>query len=519
MARTYTLYNLRIILVLTLGSFTFGYGFSVISNTIGQPGFIAYFNLANRSDYTNAIIGTINGLFCAGALFGALHVGWMCEARGRKETMYLASAVNILGGALETGSVNMAMFLVSRFIAGWGIGMMVVLIPIYQAEISPPNARGFLVGQHGTWIVLGYAVAGWVGAGTYYSSNLSFQWRFPIALAILPPLALALCSPWIPESPRWLLTKDRREEAWNIVRRLHGGDGDDPKLLQFAREEFYQMTEQVRVDAAAWNEGGWKGMLTKKSYQKRFWMGFFIQYAAQSTGAQVIYVYIITLYQNLGLTGGVPLILGAAYVTVAWLSNFAGALVLDRVGRKPLLITGLTGCMISLSLETAMIAQFAGTTNKAGLSMGVFFSFCFISFYGGGIDVVGYVYCSEIFPTHIRSQGVAWSLAGTFLSTLVYVECTPTALANIQWRYYIIFVCLTAVNVVIFYFWCPETKGLSLEEINALFGDEVVVHFSDATEKQRSDNAAKILAEDEGRDFPMQQTSGESVSTTAELKV
>ena len=221
MARTYTLYNLRIILVLTLGSLTFGYGFSVISNTIGQPGFIQYFNLQANTEYTNAITGTINGLYCAGALFGALHVGWMCEARGRKETMYLASAVNVVGGALETGSVNMAMFLVSRFIAGWGIGMMVVLIPIYQAEIcesqstamnermfltcnlAPPNARGFLVGQHGTWIVMGYAIAGWVGAGCYYSSNLSFQWRFPIALSVIPPLALAICAPWIPESPRW----------------------------------------------------------------------------------------------------------------------------------------------------------------------------------------------------------------------------------------------------------------------------------------------------------------------------
>lgn len=128
-----------------------------------------------------------------------------------------------------------------------------------------------------------------------------------------------------------------------------------------------------------------------------------------------------------------------------------------------------------------MIASFADTTNHAGLSMGVFFSFCFISFYGGGIDVVGYVYCSEfviptkrelfnvltpgtgeIFPTHIRSQGVAWSLVGTFLSTLVYVEAAPTALANIKWKYYIIFICLTFVNVIVFYFWCPEVceRGL-----------------------------------------------------------
>jgi MFS family permease len=69
--------------------------------------------------------------------------------------------------------------------------------------IAPPNARGFLVGQHGSWLVFGYAVAGWVGVGTYYSSNPSFQWRFPIALSCAPPLALLLCSPWIPESPRW----------------------------------------------------------------------------------------------------------------------------------------------------------------------------------------------------------------------------------------------------------------------------------------------------------------------------
>jgi MFS family permease len=135
MGRSFTLYNLRIILVLTLGSFTFGYGFSVISNTLGQPGFISYFNFENNPAHAQAITGTINGLFCTGAIFGSLTVGWMCESRGRKETMYLASIVNIVGEALEAGSINIAMFLVARFIAGWGIGMMVVLIPIYQAEI------------------------------------------------------------------------------------------------------------------------------------------------------------------------------------------------------------------------------------------------------------------------------------------------------------------------------------------------------------------------------------------------
>ena len=135
MGRGYSSYCLRVILILTLGSLTFGYGFSVISNTIGQPGFLSYFNLENNGARNQAITGAINGIFCAGATFGALMVGWMCEARGRKETLYAASAINILGEALEAGSVNIGMFLASRFIAGWGIGSIVVLVPLYQSEL------------------------------------------------------------------------------------------------------------------------------------------------------------------------------------------------------------------------------------------------------------------------------------------------------------------------------------------------------------------------------------------------
>ncbi|KAF2454782.1 hypothetical protein BDY21DRAFT_290691, partial [Lineolata rhizophorae] len=126
------------------------------------------------------------------------------------------------------------------------------------------------------------------------------------------------------ESPRWLLTRDRREEAWATVSRLRGDIRADEGSNICACEEFYQMAQQLRVDAAAWAQGGNKQLFTKPSYWKRIRMGFFIQ-------LQYL-VYITSLYQNLQLTGGIPLILGAAYVTVATLSNFFGALILDKVG-------------------------------------------------------------------------------------------------------------------------------------------------------------------------------------------
>jgi hypothetical protein len=117
---------------------------------------------------------------------------------------------------------------------------------------------------------------------------------------------------------------------------------------------------------------------------------------------------------------------------------------------------------------------------------------------------------AEIFPTHIRPQGMAWSLVGTFLSTLVYVELAPTALGRIQWRYYIVFICLTFANVVILYFWCPEvslqsrvyaddqTKGLSLEEIAGRFGDEVIVHINDTQDVDHKALRAQMDADKAG---------------------
>ncbi|KAH7907374.1 general substrate transporter [Hygrophoropsis aurantiaca] len=476
----YSAYNIRTILILTLGSLTYGYANSVLVNTLGQPGFLDYFGLAASTPHANEVLGAINGIFSAGGTIGALMAGYMCDKYGRKLTMNTAALISILGGGLQAGSVNTAMFLVGRIVTGWGVGMLVVLIPIFQAEVSPPSSRGLLVGQHGVWIVAANAIAGWIGVGTYYSTNMSFQWRFPMALQCLCPLALLCCSPWVPESPRWLLMQGRRAESWDIVSKLHTSTTDSEKT-SYAQQEFHQMVTQVELDSRAWIAGGgaWQ-MLTKPSYRKRMWMGFFTQYAAQATGAMVVYNYMVNLYKTLGLTGGVVLMLGATYVTVATAANFVASLIMDRVGRVRLLIIGLTGCMVFLSLECAMEALYVGTTNHMGNSLGVLFIFCFICFYAGGIDATSYVYCSEIFPTHIRSQGMAVSMAGTFLPTIVFLEVGPTALDRVGWKYYLLFICLTVVDIGVIWWYFPETKGLSLEEINVRFGDEVAVHFSDA---------------------------------------
>jgi len=496
-----TVYNLVIVFALCLGSLTYGYTFSIVSTTLGQPSWFEYFDLTQdptkpRYDFTNSIIGTMNGLFSVGGFFGAIFVGWACDFLGRKKTLLVATPIAIVGGVLQGGAVNIEMFLVGRVFGGFAVGILVVLVPLFQSEIAPPATRGFLVAQHGVILVLGYSLAAWVGVACYFSGSPGFQWRFPLCLQCVWPLALLILTPFLPESPRWLLMRDRNEEAWKITLRLHsGGDSVESGAAVFANEEFYQMSTQVRADKVrAAEETVWT-LFTKPSYRKRMICAFLTMFGAESTAILVVYNYSVLLYEGLGFKGSLPLILAAAYVTVAMCGNYINSLLIDRVGRVKLLLIGFSGCLISLCFEAAMVATYVGTTNHAGLDAGVFFLFLYITFYGCCVDANTFVYCSEIFPTHIRSRGLAFALAVLFLSTIAYLEAAPTAFAQVGWKYYLPFIILTSINIPLIWWLFPETKGLSLEEIGAVFGDEVVVHLTDLTDEERKE-LDKVIAAD-----------------------
>ncbi|OAL44212.1 general substrate transporter, partial [Pyrenochaeta sp. DS3sAY3a] len=480
----------KIIFALCLGSLCYGYAFSIISTTLGQPGFYSYFELAASSTepnyaYTNRIIGAMNGLFSAGAFMGCWTMGWMADALGRKKALIIATVLALIGGALQAGAAHIGMFLAARWLTGYGVGNLVTLIPIMQAEMSPPASRGFLVGQHGSGFILvaGYMIAGWIGYGCYFSTNLKFQWRFPLAIGCLWPLLMLIVIPFIPESPRWLLLKRRNEVAWQIVARLHHRH-DDPDQ-QFAREEFYQMKMQVEADMVFYESESIWDLFRKPSYRKRMFLGAFTFFSNESSGVLVIYNYSVSIYQGLGYSGSVPLLLSGIYVTLGALGNGVNAILADRVGRKALFLIGLSGMLVSLIGEVGLLAKYGGTTERAGLSAALFFIFLHLAFYGCCIDANSFIYASEIFPTHIRTQGMAWSVSWLFLTTIPYLEAAPTAFANIQYRYYVCFICLTAINIPILWLFFPETKGLSLEEINGIFGDEVPVQLTHISKEER----------------------------------
>ncbi|CAL5874791.1 uncharacterized protein PFLUO_LOCUS9093 [Penicillium psychrofluorescens] len=130
-----------------------------------------------------------------------------------------------------------------------------------------------------------------------------------------------------------------------------------------------------------------------------------------------------------------------------------------------------------------MVAQYGNGPNKVGNGFGVLFLFLFVTFYGGCVDAISYVYCSELFPTNLRAQGMGFSVMGLFAMTLLYTQTAPVAFDSVGWRFYLVFIIVPFVGVPFLWFGCPETKGMTLEEIGALFGDTVATDVVAGDEK------------------------------------
>ncbi|KAL2785970.1 general substrate transporter [Aspergillus keveii] len=337
-------------------------------------------------------------------------------------------------------------------------GMLSIVTPLYQSEVSPARERGRMVGAHGILVVTGYACAAWTGYGCYFEANPEVQWRLCLSLQAVAPLLLLIATPRIPESPRWLIAHGQRDRALKILNRLQPSTEGN---IESATETFTEICAQIAAESE--NRQSFFQSLKNSQSRKRFLC------LAQSSGILVISNYQVLLWNNLGLYGYLPLLLYSVYTSWAAFLNWVASRIIDRIGRVRMMVIGLSGCVVMLACYTAMVAEYSGSDNKAGNVMGIVFLFLHLTFYATFVDVTSYVYCSEIFPTNQRAQGVAVSIVGLFMMTLIYTEAASTAFAHVGWKYYLVFILVPAAGVPLIAQF-PETKGLSLEGSAALFG-------------------------------------------------
>ncbi|EMC98190.1 hypothetical protein BAUCODRAFT_23006 [Baudoinia panamericana UAMH 10762] len=406
-------FNLLVVVYVALGSTACSYGLAILGSTIGQPSFYKSLDLAAQGEpgygRTASLIGAFNGVGAAGACLGAIFTSWSADALSRKHTIQIGAIILSIGAALCASSVNSGMLIFARLFAGVGIGTLITCIPMYQAEVSTPESRGFMVSMHGIMFAVGYGLSSWIGFGVYFisasGSKSTFPWRFPLAFQAVPALIMLAGSPWLPYSPRWLMMKDRYEEAEAILKRLHARKGEDNH--QTAIKEFYQMKKQLEHDRQVKATISRFEVFKTAPNRKRVYVVASMMWFNMFTGVLILANYAVFVFQQLGISGYMPLLLLAIWITISFPGNVVTALFVDRLGRRGFMLVGACGILVSLILECVLQALYDDSTNRAGGRAAIFPVFLFIVFWSSCFDATQYLYMSEIFPTAIRGQGTA----------------------------------------------------------------------------------------------------------------
>ncbi|KKK19728.1 hypothetical protein P175DRAFT_0500238 [Aspergillus ochraceoroseus IBT 24754] len=457
-------YTFSLALFAATGSFLFGYDSGVMTDVIESKNFLAYFHTTQ----TSTIVGAINSTFSGGAAIGALQGGLTMDRYGRKFTIQMGAFICLIGAILQASAKNLAMILVGRILAGWAVGLMSMSVPVYQAECAHPRTRGMIIGLAQQMIGVGFIISTWVGFGSLHAPESSeFQWRFPLAFQTVPALLLFIGLFFLPESPRYLVEKEKYDEAMKILRKLHY-DGTNEDWIQ---QEYAEITSTIEAEKAV-AAPGWLIMFKVPQYRTRLLHGVAVQVFTQMTGINVISYYQTIMYNALGITGSRNILVAGIYNCLGPLANLIFILfVLDRVGRRKPMMFGAVGITLALICEAALNSQNEDGTRHGYSIGGVFFIFCVTVIFSFSFGPCSWVYMAEVMPMQIRGRGNAFATGvGNWAVSTLWAQVSPIALGKIQWKFYFIF---AAWNILVtlpcIYLFFVETKQKSLEEIDLLF--------------------------------------------------
>lgn len=394
-----------------MGGFLFGYDTAVING--GEQQIQSVWNLSSL------IHGLVMSSALWGTVIGAVCGGKVCDRIGRKPTLFWVGVLYLVSAVWSAFAFGPQDLMVARFIGGLGVGASSIAAPVYIAEIAPPERRGQLGGLFQFNIVLGMVVSQFVNWGIGSAGLGDATWRWMLGAEAVPALAFTLLTPFLDESPRWMV--DGKRGSGNGERRIGTGffsrDNSRPIMLAFCVAMFNQLS----------------GINAMMYFAKR-------------------------VFEMAGFTPQVALGTAAGMSVVLGLGTFAGLFLIDRLGRRTLLIIGSIGCIV---------AHFAAASAFV-FNLGLVAAICifqFIVFFAVGQGVVIWVFISEIFPQKFRAQGQSWGsfTHWSFCAALTFVFPAMAA----SWAPASIFtffgVCL-CIHLLWAIFICPETKGKKLEE-------------------------------------------------------
>lgn len=436
-------YALVIAFAAALGGLLFGYDTSVISGAI----------LFVRQQFQLTPFETelAVSIVLAGAAIGAGGAGYFGDRYGRRPVL-IVNAVLFGMFAVLTGMANgLPLFLVARFMIGIAVGTASMLTPLYIAELAPPKVRGALVTLNQLAIVTGIVVAYYVD----YLFSASFNWRAMFISAVVPSVVLLIALAFLPESPRWLVVRRQEDDAYRILDRIENSED--------ARRHLEELKAVTGSDRLRFRD------LFGGRFSRPLMIGVGLATFSQITGVNAIIYYTPTILQMAGFQNARSAILATVLVGgVNLVMTIVALFLLDRVGRRALLLVGIGGMLASLTYLGYLFG--AAHVSRAAILADVL---VYLACFAIGLGPVFWLLISEIYPTTIRGQAMSVASVTVWIFDLLVSATFLSLIGAVGARFAFWLYAAACVAAFVFAFWLvPETKGRSLEEIEASWSGE-----------------------------------------------
>lgn len=442
-----------ITLISTFGGLLYGYDTGVVN---GALPFMSREDQLNLTPFTQ---GLVTSSLLLGAAFGAIFGGRMSDRKGRRKTILSVAFVFLIATIGCAIAPNVEMMVLCRIVLGLAVGATSVTVPAFLAEMAPAERRGRLVTQNELMIVTGQLLAYTFNAGLASSfGELAHVWRYMLVIATLPAVFLWLGMLIVPESPRWLASKGKRGEALHVLKQI--------RKEQRAKAEFTEIEEALQAESkmkkATFTD------LKLPHVRRLVGIGIGIAMIQQLTGVNSIMYYGTEILKDAGFSTEAALVGNIANGVISVIATFVGIALLDKVGRRPMLFTGMLGTSTSLLLIGLFSILLKDSDALPFIILGL--TVIFLAFQQAAVSPVTWLMQSEMFPLHLRGFAMGITVFCLFMMNFLVGLLFPVlfdafGLSNT----FFVFVGLGVLSLLFIKRFVPETKGRTLEEIEQSF--------------------------------------------------